>query len=335
MRILLVADNFYDGIAFYRSTGPWNEILKEFDDITVTRANPKEYFGWDIYTSYDVLFISNPRQVKHAEIIRTARLHNVKVWADYDDCYLDIPEENQSFNVLTAGHVDHFTKECLMESDVITVTTPYLKEVFSQYNSNIHVIPNGFPIGLLSNNSLGEITQGIHNFVSWRGSISHEVNLMEYKEEIEEVGKSNPHWAFKFFGMKPKFFSRSFNFQHLDFLPLIDSIDRLKRFSSKVHIVTLYERPFNLSKSNIAWIEATISGSVVLAPDWEEWRRPGVVNYTSKEDFKNKLNEMLSEGYDLTSRFEQSKEYVLNNLSLKKINKERIKILKTISCYKE
>jgi hypothetical protein len=326
MRILLVTDNFSDGIAFYRSVGPWNDIQKDYDDIIVTRILAKDYFGWELITAHDLVFISNPRQVKHLDIIRGAKNYGIKVWADYDDCYLDIPEENQSFNILTAGHVNQMTKECLINSDIITVTTNYLKEVFLPYNTNIRVIPNAFPLEYLNDRSLGEMKQGHHNFISWRGSNSHEVNLLEYADEIKEISTSNPDWMFKFCGMKPKFF-RGMNYTHHDFVQLYDSFYRLKMFASKLHIVTLYDRPFNKSKSNISWIEATISGSVVLAPDWEEWKKPGIVNYASKEDFKEKLQALINGEYNLTELFEQSRDYILNNLSLKKVNRDRLKIL--------
>lgn len=330
-KVLLVTDNFADGIAFYRSVGPWNELQKEFDNISVTRIHAKDYFGWELFTAHDVVFISNPRQSKHLEIIRTAKNHNVRVWADYDDCYLDIPKDNASFNVLTAGHVNQMTKECLMEADIITVTTNYLKEVFLPYNTRIEVIPNAFPIEFLSVNSLGAMTLGTGNFISWRGSNSHEVNLKTYSKEIIEIANNNPEWVFKFFGMNPaKLFEGEMEYNHYDFAQLMDSFYRLKMFSSKVHIVTLYDRPFNKSKSNIVWIEATIAGSVVLAPDWEEWQKPGVVNYTSKEDFKEKLQSLLNGEYDLTKQFEESRDYILNNLSLKKVNRDRLRILQKL-----
>jgi hypothetical protein len=332
MKVLLVTDNFSDGIAFYRSVGPWNQIEKSYDDISITRFSSQETFRWELFSSHDVLFISNPRNKKHYETISAARNFGLMVWGDYDDCYVDIPEENQSFNILTAGHVNQLTKDCVGVCDVVTVTTNYLKEVFLPFNQNIKVIPNGFPTEMLTDRSLGEVTQGTANFVSWRGSTSHVVNIDEYSEEIIQVAQSNPDWMFNFFGMNPAaIFRNKFKYNHYGFANLVDSFYRLKHFSSKVHIVTLYDRPFNRSKSNIAFIEATIAGSVVLAPDWEEWQKPGIVNYSSKEDFKEKLQGLINGEYDLKANFEASRDYIFKNLSLKKLNKERLKILQSLN----
>jgi glycosyltransferase involved in cell wall biosynthesis len=330
-RILLITDDTTGAIPFYRSIMPWSAIQKEYDDIVITIVDLRrmaEELAWNVFTAHDVLFIQNPRVPKHLEIIKAAKSHGLKVWSDYDDCYLDIPKDNNLYRLINVGTIAHVTKESLMYSDITTVTTNYLKEFLSPYSERIRVIPNAFPLEFLSPESLGEITQGTHNFISWRGSEAHKRNLREFSKEITEVALSNPEWSFKFFGLNPEYFEDAFNYTHHDFERLFDSFYRMKKFSSKVHIVTLYERPFNLSKSNIAFVEATIAGSVVLAPAWEEWMKPGVVTYTTKEDFKDKLNALLKGEYNLDRQFEESRDYILNNLSLKKINKERLKILK-------
>jgi hypothetical protein len=331
IKILLVCDKPDDAIAFYRSTMPWNQIQKEYDDISVTIKHPTEQFTWSTITQHHILFISNPRSQKHLDIMKAARNFGLKVWSDYDDCYLDIPEDNQAYNILTAGHVVAMTKECLFVSDITTASTNYLKEYFAPFTTRVSVIPNAFPIEYLSEVSLGPAEPGNHNFVSWRGSNSHKKNLRTYSKEITEIANSNPSWVFQFFGLNPEFFVGEFtNFNHYDFLPLYESMYRLKQFGSKIHIVTLYDRPFNKSKSNISWIEATFAGSTVLAPDWEEWQKPGIVNYSGKEDFKEKLQSLINGEYDLTRQFEESRDYIFNNLSLKKINRDRLKILQEL-----
>ena len=58
-------------------------------------------------------------------------------------------------------------------------------------------------------------------------------------------------------------------------------------------VVPLKDNLFNHAKSNLAWIEATCAGAMTLAPDWPEWRRPGVSNYESPLNFKKLLRERL------------------------------------------
>jgi hypothetical protein len=328
IRVLEINDKKESGVSFYRSRMPFNNLLKGYDDVLVDVLPSKNIiFDWETLSKYNILFYSNPLVSQHHEIIKTAKMFNLKIWVDYDDNYFDIGKDCTSYNLLMVGHVNHMVKECLMDADIVTVTTEYLKECYKMYTRDIRVIPNGFPLELLSNSSLGEVQPAQHNFVMWRGSDSHRGNLEHYKQELTEVANDNPEWGFKFFGSNPWYFDNKFKYQHFDFTQTFDSFYKLKMISSKIHVVPLVDRPFNRSKSNIAYIEATVAGSVVLAPNWDEWQRPGIVNYESKQDFKEKLQDLISGKYDLTSRFEESKEYILNNLSLKKINRERIKIL--------
>lgn len=328
IRILEINDKKDSAISFYRSRNPFNTLQKDYDDIIVDVFPSKNMlFDWEVLSKYDILFYSNPLVSHQYEILKTAKMFNLKVWVDYDDNYFDIPKDCTAYNLLMVGHVNHMVKECLMIADMVTVTTDYLKEAYKFYSNNIRVIHNAFPLELLSEASLGEPREGQHKFVMWRGSDSHRGNLEHFKAELTEVANNNPDWNFKFFGSNPWYFDNVFPYQHIDFTQCFDSFYKLKLWSSKIHIVPLVDRPFTRSKSHIAYIEATIAGSVVLAPNWEEWQKPGVVNYDGKQDFKDKLQDLISGKYDLTSRFEESKEYILKNLSLKEANKERVKIL--------
>jgi hypothetical protein len=47
-------------------------------------------------------------------------------------------------------------------------------------------------------------------------------------------------------------------------------------------MVPLHVSDFNRAKSNIGWIEAVHAGAITVAPDFQEWRRPGVINYACK-----------------------------------------------------
>ena len=62
--------------------------------------------------------------------------------------------------------------------------------------------------------------------------------------------------------------------------------------SPKYSVFPLVDTPFNRAKSNIAYLEAIMCGAIIVAPDWQEWRHPGVINYT--DDFKEKVGYMVT-----------------------------------------
>jgi hypothetical protein len=107
-----------------------------------------------------------------------------------------------------------------------------------------------------------------------------------------------------------------------------------------IHIVGLEDNPFNRAKSNVAWVEASAAGAVVLAPDWPEWQRPGVQTYTDPEDFERKLKalmldytkeEVRGDGRELHWRALESREFIAKNQTLRKTNETRIEILRELA----
>ena len=115
-------------------------------------------------------------------------------------------------------------------------------------------------------------------------------------------------------------------------------------FAPWVHVVPLADSRFNRAKSMIAWIEATCAGAVVLAPDWEEWQRPGVVHYRDAEEFCNKLKVLMHQfgkTEDTKGRDPErgevhphagiSRYYIENHLMLDTVNERRWAILNTLA----
>ena len=329
IRLLQLEDSPDGASAFYRSVLPFRHLRRQVEgleiEIQMERNGP---LGWSVLTGFDVLFVPNPRSTRAKEILRQARMCGLKIWIDYDDLYLAIPPENPSYSRFRANHAAHNTVDCLLAADVVTVSTKYLAESYRKYNSNVHVVPNAFPVDLLVEGALGSIVQGRHEFVTWRGAEQHQRNLREFSAELAAVANDmRQRWTFQFFGMNPEFFDGLFAYNHYGFDELVSSLYRMKRFCSKVHLVTLYDAPFNRAKSNISWIEGTIAGSVVLAPDWEEWTLPGVINYRNREEFQCQLRKLLGGEYDLSAHFEASRDYLIRNLDLRTVNRGRLTIL--------
>ena len=91
--------------------------------------------------------------------------------------------------------------------------------------------------------------------------------------------------------------------------------------------VPLIEDGMNRCKSNIAWIEATAAGAVTIAPDWVEWQKPGVLNYNGLDEFKSMLMRPLD---DAPERWAASRDYIMENLTLNKVNEQRARIVREL-----
>jgi vacuolar-type H+-ATPase catalytic subunit A/Vma1 len=84
----------------------------------------------------------------------------------------------------------------------------------------------------------------------------------------------------------------------------------------------------NYCKSNIAWLEATSVGAAIIAPDWEEWRKPGIIRYDSIEKYGELLLNYQSD--NLHEHWAKSREYIMENLTLEKVNKQRVKLVERL-----
>jgi hypothetical protein len=116
---------------------------------------------------------------------------------------------------------------------------------------------------------------------------------------------------------------------HQPSLDAIKFFSVLKAIKPKINVVPLHDNPFNLGKSNIAWLEATYAGAVTLAPDTPEWRKAGVTNYKDEADFKTKLGFLLSlTDRELDVLHSMSVDAILQGkLLLSETNKTRLEIL--------
>ena len=93
-------------------------------------------------------------------------------------------------------------------------------------------------------------------------------------------------------------------------------------------MVPLADHPFNRSKSNIAYLEAIYSGAICVAPDWDEWRHPGVLTYTGKESFQAQLQRAITMPADeLDAEWRRGRDYVETALTIDVVNNVRSAVL--------
>jgi hypothetical protein len=174
--------------------------------------------------------------------------------------------------------------------------------------------------------------------VTWRGSATHDKDLALVTEQIAKVIERNLSWTYQFVGepfwwtmerldqvpgLKPK------SITHVEPLDPIVYFEFLQKVKPALFIVPLEDIAFNRAKSNIAWIEATYAGAVAIAPDWPEWRKPGVINYNTPEEFGKVFADALKGGvFDLRARWQESRDYIAANLLLSQVNRVREVVLR-------
>lgn len=318
MKILLLTGNRQDATSFYRGSG----IIKDLEKQSGHQIDVHDWneigLEWSSLSRYDLVYMQKPQSNMAVSTAKYLKLLKVKLWIDWDDDYLNIPVYHFFVLQLQADR-ENIVKLAEL-ADVITVSTASLAKSYSEYNKNVIVIPNAIPKALFEKtkyNSTGDLF--------WRGSYLHFPNVIHYAQEIQSVIDSGA--KIKFMGLNP-FFLKSYTM--LPEMELYNYFDNYKRVSPLFTFVVLINDVFNQGRSNISWIEATMAGTVCLAPEWHEWKLPGIITYNSREDFISKAIAMHKNEIDLEAHYEESFSYISENLILENVNKTRVELINSL-----
>lgn len=354
--IQVYAPNPTDATSFYRAIGPFQELKKKHGyALQMSRDT-----NWAVLKGVDVAFIQRPFTDQHVQIVEMCRANGVPVWVDYDDDLYSVPKNNRSHKMYSSQKVQNNISRIITMADKISVSTGYLKsrftailaeikkihdekEVKSLYNLNgdkVRVIENAYDWNFVKKyRSQGLLQPKPNKLILWRGSDTHDKDLFLYTEAMAAALEASPDWTWLFVGnpfwhtierLKSCPSAKPTSVLEIDSLDPADYWKEIYNVSPSLVIVPLEENEFNLSKSNIAWIEANHAGAVCLAPDWEEWRRPGVINYRDPEDFEKKLKDYMAGKYDWETNLKAGMEYIGENLLLSEINIKRQMILEEL-----
>lgn len=319
----------HDATSFYRALQPISQLRKIMPGLQIFHAG-KEITMSDL-AHMDVAFLQRPIGPEHLQLIELCKKLKVKVWVDYDDHLFSIPKSNPAHAVYDNDRTKKALKEIMNESDVISVSTKKLGVELAktiEKEKKIHVIPNAFNDYLLKEKPVFRP----HNVVMWRGTASHQGDLLSFSPHIIDASRKNEKWLFNFMGYNPYFIVDELGKQgmHTQAIEILKYHEVIRKTYPNLCIVTLMDTTFNRCKSNIAWIEATYAGAVTLAPQWEEWERPGVLTYEGQNDFGKLLNNVLKNDYGLQQHHKSSWSYIENHLRLSSINHLRINLLKEV-----
>jgi len=336
MKILAVVPMPFDGTSFYRAYGIFPDLKKQFGgDFEVNKFHGVGVtYTWADLLPYDILFLQRPAldAAKHIKMVEYMKAIGKKVWVDWDDNLFAVPMENRVYDDMTP-QVRKATMDITLMADLVTVSTGALQEFFIELGcKKVEVVPNAwdferFPMAS-SYNELKDVPppqeKKLHYL--WRGSETHQGDLLTHSEIIYGSIQRGEHWTFM--GYNPWFLTESVPHGTYTYLKSEDIqiyLRILKQQKAQALVFPLRDHLFNRCKSNIAWIEATYAGMVCIAPDWPEWQLPGVITYTGTDQLQTHLSQDYSEYAGACWR--SSKKYITENLSLSLINSKRKQLL--------
>lgn len=331
--------NAHDATNWYRGTGPLSHLRKCYPNRPLHFEFLKEW-SYASVQMHDAAFFQRPSTPSELEAIRICRRLRVPVVVDYDDLLFDLPEDNPAYQMYMNPKTKETIVSIVREADLVWVSTKELKRCLqitddSSLNKRVFVVPNALDdIHLVAGQrGLPPPRERRQPAVIWRGSPTHMQDVMEYAPEISDVAQSSPKTSFVFVGYNPWFLTRGMGRQAIcsGALSVGEFMDFLYSTAARIGIVPLHDSRFNRCKSNIAWLEMSWAGGVVLAPDWEEWRHPGIVAYRNGADFKAGLKALVEmEPEKLAELNKMSWNHIVKNFTLSKVNDIRMATLMAV-----
>jgi len=331
IKLLAVTPMEFDGTSYYRAHGVFPDLVKQMGNqlqIIKYKGDFGQAYNWSDLINFDILFLQRPSldAAKRMRLTQYCKDLGIKVWIDFDDNLFDLPRENRMFDDVTP-QIKQDMITLIKLADVVTVSTKALKEFFATIGVVAEVVPNAL------NEDCTPMAKGYNSSnkeqVLWRGSETHQGDL--YFNGVQNFicdaieKRENTHWHFM--GYDPWYITSFFDKDKItcakaeDIMVYFKNLQKLK--PNLLHF-PLMVNSLNLCKSNIAWIEATSVGATIIAPDWEEWQRPGVINYKSFEHYGELLMRSLDGDEKL---WKASRDYIMENLTLDIVNKQRVELI--------
>lgn len=318
--------NTIDGTSFYRAMGVFPDLIDKLPHMEFI-VNP-QLIDWAMLGFADLMFLQRPYMDDHLQIVEMCRSNCVPVWVDYDDDLFRVPMSNPTFKQYSDKKIQENVAKIIAKADVVTVTTKFLKDHLSPLNKDIRIIPNALNDRKL--NRRPALEPYTKKLINWRGSPTHQRDIAGVTTEIARLAHEHPDWTWNFIGESFWGLIEQMPKRNCVVTPPVDLTEYFHLIGTlqpAIQIVPLAENDFNRSKSNIGWIEGCYSGAVTVAPDWEEWKWPGIVNYKSRQEFYQKMKNLMTQPERLKPIALKGWKAIEENFLLSKINEKRVDLI--------
>ena len=215
---------------------------------------------------HDVIIIGMlhiPPGMQTLQAIR--EMYGKPVVMEIDDNILSCPEYNPAAGTYGPNNnVRKITIQQMRESDAMVVSTPYLKEIYSEFNDHIYVVPNAIDFELWGKaqrkRNKGRLTIG------WVGGANHNDDLLIIGPAIEYLTAKYPHVEFVFgHGMHPNFRGKKGVRWIQEFVRIDKYPKAVAKMGFDIGVAPLVDNAFNRAKSNLRWLEYSALGIPTVA----------------------------------------------------------------------
>jgi len=253
-----------------------------------------------------------------------------------DDNVLSCPTYNQAAKYYNPDStIRKIAVAQLREADALVVSTPYLKEVYSEFNDNIYVIPNSIDFEMWNRaprkHNKHKITIG------WMGGATHEADLAIVVPTIKELTAKYPNVEFSILH------GASAAIRAIKGVKINNKFARIDQYAKYVAsagfdigIAPLVDNAFNRAKSNLRWLEYSALGIPCVASNvghFAETIKDGVDGLLCNDtnDFTLNLETLIQDKSKRRAIGNTAKERVFKDFNIDNTAKYYGEVLKEIS----
>ena len=337
MKILVLQKKTESAVTYYRTNVPFAELGRSHKH-DVDFMLPKDVTN-DSLHKYDVVVFHRPELDIEMRILWLCHVAGIKIWVDIDDLLWRIPTSNPASVLFTPESKTNLQRG-FINADIVTCSTPELaKQIGQEFGVEATVIPNTYnDREPLTNNFNYKRDKAL---ILYRGSNTHDGDLFSYRDAF----KPYAHIDYNFMGLQPWYLFQRYG-GHLERLFLhgykqsvLDYFAVIENMKPNFFVFPLEENDFNKCKSNIAAIEATMAGAVIIAPSYmpefakidgallfDDARQLEEILRTIDDDFA-RHEDRYAELNVYRNLFMRQREWVKRNARLSTVNELRNQLL--------
>lgn len=307
IKILVIDDNKLDGVSWWRNSTPFAALEKMYGD-KVEVQNATDTIDIRQLKRADVVVRFRPTSTESLNFLNICKEFDVKLILDIDDDLWNVPIGHPGY--LEYKEFQTRLRQVYNLADTIWTSTDQLRYVVGDLGRS-EVMPNAVLI-----EDLPEQPMKWQNLAAWRGNDKQFADIMSDEAKAVYL-KNRDRYRWIFAGYAPDL-PHADNVRFQMGMPPLMYFLSLKRGLANIIWKPLKENLFNDSKSNIAFIEAAMSGGVC------------VTNYAGKPGWEAALPDFVGES-EARKAFFQSRDYILETCNLRAVTRRRFEsIVKTL-----
>lgn len=320
---------YHDYIADYGGCGHWRMLWPQMIINSTQKAIGSNTSAMILDDSFyrDIASVRlqrqvTPTQLKFVRFLREkADRFGFKILYEIDDIFVleDIPKYNAFRKAYEDPELQKSAKEVVSIADLVTVPSQTMKEYYSKYNSNVHVLQNYPPKFWLDgyydqSDVVSSLASATRPRIVYSGSTAHydvknkNKGVDDFSHLIDLVKNTTDKYEWIFIGGLPPPLHQLYKSGKI-VLHEWCNIYNLPAFLSSLHvnafIAPLYDNAFNQCKSDIKIIEAGGLGVPCICQDIVTYAN-SPLKFTTGDDLADQLNLILN---DVSLYTKYSREY--------------------------